>query len=306
MRLVATTALLILASSSLDLGGVVNAVNPNVSRKAAKPEPKNPFASVLADMDGDGVRELVKIHHVKTKGVDRLSIHDQRTDTKTNRINMDSGEHWGPGAYPTSIASGNVDNDPNMEIAVSRKNSVNMRVALYDFESTRSSGVRSIGQMKLVQEFGKDWGRKYFARQVAFGDLNGDGRDELIITTNAPDRLYNADPDPKRPGPVMIYARFGSSQKFQRAHHVDGHFKGFKVGFIAIRDMDKDGKMDLLVTERAKKGVKTPRFKILAPAQAQNVAIASRLKLVSKGKKKFANSFFISKNETKIASAQIK
>lgn len=303
MRLVTTIALLILTSSSVSLGVSQSYENQSASPKKDKPQTANPFASVMADLDGDGIRELVKMHSVKTKGVDRLSIHNTETDVKSNRIEMDLADHWGRGSYPTSIASGNIDEDSNMEIAVTRKSSVNMRTALYDFERSKISGSQSVGKMKLVQEFGKDWGRKYFAQQAAFGDLDGDGRDELILSTNAPDRLYNSDPNPKRPGPVMIYTRYGKSQKFQPAYHVDGYFKGFKVGYVAIRDMNRDGKMDILVTEKVNKEGDKPRYKVFTPAQTLNPAIASRMELLSQGKKKFANSFFVQKDETRIASA---
>ena len=308
MRLVASIGLLILTSSSIGLGISTTSMNDGRNLQPNE-EPKNLFQSVLTDMDGDGVRELVRILPVKTKGVERLSIHDPKTKVENNRIEMDLAEHWGRGSFPTSIASGNIDTDSNMEIAITRKSSVNMRTALYDFESFDEKGGRSVGQMRLVQEFGKDWGRKYFAQQAVFGDLNGDGRDELILSTNAPDRLHNSDPNPKRPGPIMVYARIGTSKTFQLAYHVDGHFKGFKVKHIAIRDMNKDGKMDILVTEKVKQDPKKPkeaRYKIFTPEQAFHVEGTSRLKLISKGRKEFANSFFVQKTETKIASADVK
>lgn len=84
-----------------------------------------------------------------------------------------SGETWGPGSYATAVAFGNVDNDPAEELGVTRKASLNERAYIFD---DAGAGFATL------HLFGQTWASNAWATSIAFGDVDGDGRDEVGLS----------------------------------------------------------------------------------------------------------------------------
>ena len=134
------------------------------------------YAAAIAfgDIDGDG-RDEVAIGRRTTTGARVLVLDDQ---TAGFAPLWSYGEGWGVASWPTSLAFGNVDDDPAEELAITRIAAVNERVQVFDDAAA--------GFVSLVS-FGQDWPSSVSAVGAAFGDPDGDGRDELGVITDATD-----------------------------------------------------------------------------------------------------------------------
>ncbi len=95
------------------------------------------------------------------------------------RLLFSGGRSWGSGNYATGIAFGDVDGDGRLELGVTRRAGGNARWFVLkdvagdytDFQTIHSGGV--------------DWGSGNYATGIAFGDVDGDGRDEVAVARRA-------------------------------------------------------------------------------------------------------------------------
>lgn len=148
----------------------------------------------LGDIDGDG-RDEVAVARYATAGA-RVFLLD---DAVAGFALMTTfGDGWGVAAWPTSVAFGNLDDDPAEELAVARVSPVNERVQVFD-DAAAGFGV--------LHNIGKEWAVGVHAVAVAFGDVDGDGRDELGLITNATtgDRVFIHDDAPAGFAPLWAY-----------------------------------------------------------------------------------------------------
>lgn len=122
----------------------------------------------FGDIDGDGIDEVAFSRSHDTNA--RFFVHDGAPDYG---MLFSGGETWGPGAYATSVAFGNVDDDPAEELGVARKASLNERAYIYDDHAAGYA---------LLQKFGESWATNAWATAIAFGDVDGDGRDEMGLS----------------------------------------------------------------------------------------------------------------------------
>jgi len=125
-------------------------------------------AVALGDTDGDGAAEV---------GITRRHDSNARVFLYSgdNGIQIAAtGNAWGAGAWATDIAFGNVDADAADEIGVARHNSVNERAYVYEYDSANNTLVTLAG-------FGESWNTSAHGTSIAFGDVDGDGRDELAL-----------------------------------------------------------------------------------------------------------------------------
>jgi hypothetical protein len=130
------------------------------------------YATSIAfgDVDGDG-RDEVGITRYKANKSNTYYVFD---DALNNfKVLMKGGDHWGEGNYANRIAFGNVDGDKRDEVGFTRIAPEGSRYYILD---------DSASNFKLLTSGGKNWGRQVRPTSIAFGDVDGDGRDELGVT----------------------------------------------------------------------------------------------------------------------------
>ena len=129
----------------------------------------------FGDVDGDGRLELGVAR--KAGGNARFLIYKDVAGDYTNFQSLhEGGTDWGSGAYATGIAFGDVDGDGRDEVGVTRFARGNGRYFVFDSADR---------QFRRLHEGGSDWGDDYYATSIAFGDVDGDGRDEMLVGRRA-------------------------------------------------------------------------------------------------------------------------
>lgn len=124
-------------------------------------------AIAFGDVDGDGLDEAGYTR------ISRLNARVFLNNGADGAPRWTYGEAWGEGAWATSIAFGNVDDDPAQEIGVTRKSSINERALVFDDAAS---------DFAVLGTFGEDWNPFAYATDIAFGDMDGDERDEVGLT----------------------------------------------------------------------------------------------------------------------------
>jgi hypothetical protein len=94
-----------------------------------------------------------------------------------------TGSGWGSDTYATGIAFGDIDGEGcDNDFAFTRFADSNERVAVFGTQMPNSTSA-----VTPLQTFGEGWGSDNYATSVAFGDIDGDGRDEIAVTRKASD-----------------------------------------------------------------------------------------------------------------------
>jgi hypothetical protein len=93
------------------------------------------------------------------------------------------GHGWGSGNYATSIAFGDVDDDGKDEVGIARKAGINQRHWVLDDADH---------DFRQLHGAGSCWDEDVYATSVAFGDVDGDGKGKLGITSNKDDYYETA------------------------------------------------------------------------------------------------------------------
>ncbi len=84
----------------------------------------------------------------------------------------ETGVGWAEDEYTTAIAFGDVDGDGRDEMVIARRAITGPRILLIDDAEAGFA---------LLWTFGGGWGVAAWPTAVAFGDVDGDGRDELAV-----------------------------------------------------------------------------------------------------------------------------
>ncbi len=150
--------------------------------------------------------------------------------TRNHSSDFSGGSGWGSSFYATSIAFGDVDGDGRDEVGVTRKASVNGRFFIFDDANAGYA---------LLHSGGAGWGSGFYATDIAFGDVDGDGRDEVGVTRKA-----------------SVNGRFfiledALSGFFNLHSGGSGWGSGFHATAIAFGDVDGDGRDEVGVTRQA-------------------------------------------------------
>ncbi len=186
-------------------------------------------AIVTADTDNDGIGELV-VGRNKGSG-HRWYVYRYNFTSGIFEENDElagQAEEWGSNRGVTAIAAGDFDGDGDDEIAVGRNGGGNERWAVYS---------RTVdGNYDKILSGGTEWGNSRRATALAFGDVDGDGNEELIIGRNAGggDRWF-----------VYSYLARGQERLIQKGGSSWGDSRG--VTAVAAGDINSDGRAELII-----------------------------------------------------------
>jgi hypothetical protein len=140
-------------------------------------------SAAFGDVDGDGRQELaIARSHGANMRVEVLRgfPHLPRT------VGAPIGDGWGD-SRTAIVAFGDLDGDGRDELAVGRNPGDNMRFALYRYEGG--------DWVQMGGDLGEGWGDSRGVSALAFGDVDGNGRDELAVGRNAGDGMRYAPSD---------------------------------------------------------------------------------------------------------------
>ena len=212
---------------------------------------RDAYATSIAfgDVDGDG-RDEIGITRRTEDGSRYIILDDATQDFATLH---EGGMSWGSAYYATSIAFGDVDGDGRDEVGITRYTRSNSRYMILDDADGGSDADGDAGQaFATLHQGGGHWGSDNYATAIAFGDIDGDGRDEVGVTRYA-----------TRNGRYFVFD--DAQHGFAKIGDGGGHWGGDNYATsIAFGDVDGDGRDELGVTWRA---ANNGRYSIFDDAQ---------------------------------------
>jgi hypothetical protein len=122
----------------------------------------------VGDIDGDGLDEVIVGRDAGLN--ERYFVFDDATAGFAEL--QAGGSDWGIGRAATAIAAGNVDADAALEFAVGRNGPNGFRYRIYD---------DAANGFEAIHTGGDSWPNDRDVTALAFGDVDGDGLDELVV-----------------------------------------------------------------------------------------------------------------------------
>ncbi len=188
----------------------------------------NPFSVAIGDLDGDGKADLA----VANAGSNTVSVY--RNTSGSGSIDVGSFAtkvDFTTGSSPFSVAIGDLDGDGKADLAVTNFNSSSISV----LRNTSSSGSINVGSFATKVDF--TTGTNPFS--VDIGDLDGDGKADLAVANNQSNNV-SVLRNTSSSGSINV-GSFATRVNFTT---------GANPFFVAIGDLDGDGKADLAVANQ--------------------------------------------------------
>ncbi len=186
-------------------------------------------AVAVGDVDGDGLAE-VAVGRSAESGP-RLFLLDDAQHGFALLFTL--GRAWGRGSYPAALAFGDVDGDGRAELGIARHANSGDRLLILD---------DAVAGFAPLWADGADWGAGRYPTDLAFGDVDGDGRDEVAFTryTRDGDRLRVLDDNLSGFAPLFSAgAEWAANQS---------------ATTLALGDVDGDGRAEITLGRRASSG----------------------------------------------------
>lgn len=148
-------------------------IGEDLSQPSAFARASSPLA--CGDVDGDGRDEIVMIARGKLYVVDDHRARYALLQTYRPRS-------WGRSMRPVAVVTGDVDGDGRDEILFGRTPTSGKKSMKFRVLDDHAAGYQVLNPGRPAE--GSGWGGSRFARSLALGDVDGDGRDELLIGRN--------------------------------------------------------------------------------------------------------------------------
>ncbi|MEQ9425955.1 MAG: FG-GAP-like repeat-containing protein [Cyclobacteriaceae bacterium] len=188
-----------------------------------------PFDLSLADLDDDGKLDVVRTNVGDTKFNTYLNTSSGSTISMTkNNIVPDPA----PGFQTQNLETGDLNGDGKLDLVIVRNNGD--RFLVYQNSSSTGSISLTSPQTFIIPKKGENF---RFPRRVRIGDLDGDGKPEVLVGQNTDSLVY-------------IYQNQSTSNislnetPFEIAVNSNSGFTG-----LDLIDFDKDGLIDILLSE---------------------------------------------------------
>jgi len=200
--------------------------------KADIPTPATARYVTIGDIDGDGKPDLATANELSSN----VSVY--RNTSTTGTISFATHVDLSVGGSPLSVAIGDLDGDGKPDLAVA--NNANKSVEIIKNVSTS-------GNISLSPAV--DFPTGSGAYHVAIGDMNGDGKPDLMVATV-----------------LSIYAYANNSTSGNISFVNPYNYYDFPPYFIALGDLDGDTKPDLVTANFTHNTVSIFRNKFNEPA----------------------------------------
>ncbi|HEY0144206.1 MAG TPA: FG-GAP-like repeat-containing protein [Thermoanaerobaculia bacterium] len=211
------------------------------------------FSTVVADLDGDGNRELIAGSFSTESGYygGLVQVLDYRTKAvkATLQLQNDTQFYWGVNVWQIEV--GQLDNDPALEILI-------LGAKPYDGQLHVFDGVTYARQWTSTP-----YSPTYLAKTVVVTNMDGDPVDEIVVgmSDNSVHILNGASPIVQWTSPLL----------------------GSTIWDLDVADVDDDGKKDIVVGTGNAVHVLTP-----ATGSARKVTLSQSAALVAATRGRFA------------------
>ena len=190
----------------------------------------NPYGVAIADINGDGVPDII----VTNSGEDDLSVLLNTTPVGSMTLSFAPQVKFMTGSFPTGVAVGDFNGDGKPDIAVSDSNYAASGVSVLLNTTPKGATTPSFSPQ---QEFNAGLG----PFSVAVADINGDGKPDLALSIDG--NSYNS----PYGGRVSILLNTTPTGAATVSFTKEQEFiSGFSPGDLAIADLNGDGKPDIV------------------------------------------------------------
>jgi hypothetical protein len=222
IALVLTTALLAAAIS----GPIAGAAGPSFAAKQDFATGANPFSVAMGDLNGDGKLDLVIVNN----GANTVSVLLNTTTPGAYPPSFAAKQDFATGASPFSVTVGDLNGDGKLDLVIANSGANNVSVLL----NTTAPGAATPSFAAK-----QDFATSSFPESVAVGDLNGDGKLDLVIA-NSNSNFVTVLLNTTTPG--AFPPTFAAHQEFAT---------GANPTSVALGDLNGDGKLDLVIANQA-------------------------------------------------------